>query len=59
MPDADTLEALAASVDPDRLGNHPVKMTAEDVLETYRRALTPLCAAERQACLDIWKYYGL
>ena len=59
MPDADTLEALAASVDPDRLGNHPVKMTAEDVLETYRRAFIPLCAAERQACLDIWKYYGL
>lgn len=59
MPDAETLEALAASVDPDRLGNHPIRMTSADVLETYRRAFIPLCAAEKQACLDIWKYYGV
>ena len=56
-PDGETLKALAAAVDPDRLGNHPVKMTGEDVLDTYRRAFIPLCEAEKQACMDIWTYY--
>ena len=57
MPDAGTLETLTSSVDPDRLGNHPVDMTTEDILTAYRRAFTPLCAAEKQACTDIWEYY--
>ena len=57
MPDAGTLETLTSSVDPDRLGNHPVDMTTEDILTVYRRAFTPLCAAEKQACTDIWEYY--
>ena len=58
MPAEETLNALAASVNLERLGNHPVKMTAEDVKEAYRRAFTPLCAAEQKACQDIWKYYS-
>ena len=57
MPDAETLEALTAAVDPDRLGNHPVDMTSDDIRDVYRRAFTPLCAAEKQACRDIWEYY--
>ena len=58
MPSGETLDRLAASVDPDRLGNHPVKMNTDDVREAYRKAFTPQCAAEKQACLDIWQYYG-
>ncbi len=58
MPPEETLDALADAVDPQRLGNHPVPMTREDVKETYRKAFIPLCAAEKQACADIWRYYG-
>lgn len=58
MPSEETLNLLADSVDPQRLGNHPVKMTRDDVKEVYRRAFLPLCAAEKQACLDIWQYYN-
>ena len=31
--------------------------TQDEIRAAYRRAFTPLCAAERQACLDIWTYY--
>ena len=57
MPDPEILEALVSSVDPNRLGNHPVEMKEDEIRAAYRRAFTPLCAAERQACLDIWTYY--
>ena len=57
IPDAETLETLTSSVEPDRLGSNPADMTAEDILTVYRRAFTPLCAAEKQACTDIWEYY--
>ena len=55
---AKTLDELADSVNAERLANHPVRMTKADVREAYRRALTPVCAAERQACIDLWNYYG-
>lgn len=58
MPDEETLEAMAAAVNPERLGNHPVEMSHDDVKDTYRRAFVPLHAAEKQACLDIWQYYS-
>ena len=57
MPDADALDALAAAVNTERLGNHPVAMSREDVREAYRRSFVPLRENEKQACLDIWKYY--
>ena len=57
VPDEETLNILADSVNPERLSNHPVEMTREDVKNTYRRAFIPLCAAEKQACKDIWTYY--
>lgn len=57
MPGEETLEHLADAVDPQRLGNHPVEMTREDILMAYRKAFTPLCTSEKQACLDIWNYY--
>ena len=57
MPEEETLNKLTLAVDPDRLGNHPAGMTADDIRNVYRRAFTPLCAAEKQACIDIWEYY--
>ena len=57
MPDGETLTALAESVNTERLGNHPVAMTKEDVREAYRRAFVPMNGLEKQACTDIWKYY--
>ena len=58
MPSEETLDLLADSVDPQRLGNHPVKMKREDLKEVYRKAFQPQCPAEKQACLDIWQYYN-
>ena len=58
LPSEETLELFADSVDPQRLDNHPVKLTRSDVKEIYRQAFIPLCAAEKQACLDIWHYYN-
>ena len=58
VQDEAVLDALTDSVNTERLGNHPVTMTKEDVKEVYRRAFTPLCAAEKKACTDIWTYYS-
>ena len=58
MPDPETLDALADSVNTERLRNHPVDMSREDVHDAYRRSFVPLRENERQACLDIWNYYG-
>ncbi len=58
MPDGETLNQLTMAVNPDWLRNHPVDMTAEDVRNVYRCAFIPLCAAEQQACTDIWEYYS-
>ena len=57
-PSEEIVNRLADSVDPQRLGNHPVPMSRDNVREAYRKAFTPLCHAEKQACLDIWHYYG-
>ena len=59
LPGDDLMREIVSSVDTNRLGNHPVPMSAEDVERAYRKAFTPLCAAEKQACLDIWNYYGM
>ncbi len=58
MPDDRTLDDLADSVNIERLNNHPVRMTREEIREVYRKSLTPLCENEKLACLDIWRYYG-
>ena len=58
LPDEAALDELAGSVNAERMNNHPVKMTREEIREAYRRALTPMCEAEKQACLDIWRYYN-
>ena len=58
VPDETLLEELAGSVNTERLNNHPVRMTKDDVRTAYRRAMTPLRENEKLACLDIWRYYG-
>ena len=58
MPDEDTLNELADSVNTERLNNHPVTMTREEIKEAYRRSFATPHANEKQACLDIWRYYG-
>jgi len=58
VPDEETLDELAGSVNEERLSNHPVAMTKEEIKQAYRRAMTPMRDNEKQACLDIWRYYG-
>ena len=58
VPDDELLDELAASVNAERLNNHPVKLTQEEIRNVYRRSMTPMCDNEKQACLDIWRYYG-
>lgn len=58
MPDEKTLEELAASVNTERLNNHPVKMSREDVKRAYRLAMLPMGENEKTVCRDLWKYYG-
>ena len=56
--DEHILDDLTDSVNTERLNNHPVKLSRNELRETYRKAFTPLRAMEKQACLDIWRYYG-
>lgn len=58
VPGEDLLDELADSVNTERLSNHPVPLTKEEIKEAYRKSMTPLCENEKQACLDIWRYYG-
>lgn len=58
VPDEKLMEELVSSVNTERLNNHPVPMTGDEIREAYRRAMTPACENEKQACLDIWRYYG-
>lgn len=58
MPDEATLDALADSVNVERLGNHPVPLTRDELKKIYRRAFTRRAGADRQVCIDLWKYYG-
>ncbi len=58
MPSPTALDELAEAVNTERLGNHPVGMTREDVRDVYRASFVPLRENERQACMDIWRYYG-
>lgn len=57
-PDAATLDALANSVNVERLDNHPEPLTRDGLRRIYAMALTPVAEPERQMCLDLWRYYG-
>ena len=58
MPDNQMLDKLTDSVNIERLNNHPVTLSREEIREAYRRSFVPLCGNEKLACVDIWKYYG-
>lgn len=58
MPDEATLDALADSVNPERLSNHPMTLTRDELKKIYRRAFTRRAGADRQVCIDLWRYYG-
>ena len=58
MPDAKTLEEMAGMVNTERLSNHPMALTTEDVQKIYRRSFLKTPPMEQQACMDIWRYYG-
>jgi len=57
-PDDSLLNELTDSVNTERLNNHPVDLTKDEIREVYRKAMTPLCENEKKACIDIWRYYG-
>ena len=57
-PDAPTLDALAASVNTQRLGNHPEPLSADALREIYAAALTPMDPATKDAALSLWRQYG-
>jgi alcohol dehydrogenase class IV len=58
MPDDATLDALAASVNVQRLGNHPQKMTSEELRGVYVDAFTPIAAEEKARLTGIWRAYA-
>ncbi len=57
-PGEEMIQRLTDSVNVERLGNHPMTLSREDIAQTYRLAFRKIREPERQACLDIWKYYG-
>lgn len=58
MPDGATLDALAASVNPQRLGNHPEVLTTQTLRAIYVQAFTPVANETREAALALWRQYG-
>ncbi len=58
VPDEQTLDLLTESVNTDRLSNHPVPLSQAQIRQIYRKAMTLPSENEKQACLDIWRYYG-
>lgn len=58
MPSEALLDELADSVNIERLNNHPVKLTREEIRQIYRRSFVKPVGPARQACIDIWQYYG-
>ena len=57
-PEAALMERLVASVDTQRLGNHPEKLTVEDLRAVYTAALTPMDGGTKEAALALWRQYG-
>ena len=57
-PDADLLDALVASVNVQRLGNHPQTLTADALREIYVQALTPVGRVEAERLATLWRSYA-
>ncbi len=58
LPDDATLDALAASVNVQRLGNHPQKLTAAELRNIYVQAFTPITQKERARLTALWRTYA-
>jgi hypothetical protein len=58
LPDNATLDALAASVNPQRLGNHPEKLDQQTLRQIYVEALTPMQQDERAQLAQRWRQYA-
>lgn len=58
LPDDDTLNALAASVNVQRLSNHPQPLTEADLRRIYTQALTPMGEEERARLASLWRAYA-
>lgn len=58
LPDEDVLEDLTASVNAERLGNHPQKLSQKALNDVYVKAMTPLSAEKVQQCLALWRKHG-
>ena len=52
------ISEMSSRVNPDRLHNHPVSLTDADIRMIYRKAFAVRPENEKQACLDIWQFYG-
>ncbi len=58
LPDDETLNALVASVNVQRLSNHPQTLTATDLRTIYTQALTPMEKEERERLASLWRAYA-
>ena len=54
MPEDAVLDDLAASVNAERLGNHPQRLTQAQLREIYVRAFQPVGGEKRRRCLEVW-----
>ena len=57
-PDEALLDALAASVNVQRLGNHPQALTEKELRAVYVEAFTPLSAEEKARVAELWRAYA-
>ncbi|MBQ2954201.1 MAG: phosphonoacetaldehyde reductase [Clostridia bacterium] len=57
-PDEATLDALTASVNAQRLGNHPEPLTTAELRRIYEDALTPMDWGTKEAAQALWRQYG-
>ena len=58
LPDEATLDALAASVNVQRLSNHPQALSAAELRAIYTKALTSVGADERTQLVSLWRAYA-
>lgn len=58
LPDDATLDALATSVNTQRLGNHPEALTTAELRDIYVQALAPVEAKERARLAQLWRAYA-
>ena len=59
VPEEMLLDTLAATVEPNRLGNHPQRLTAADLKDVYRRALSPLPEDVKTRALALWRDHAV